>query len=475
MAQQLPAELLTEIFDNCSPPWHTEHRLNDDITAAMELERLSLGYLHRLAQVCVFWRATVLNTPQLWSTVVVDTSFWPDINLPTETLLAVLRNTLERGQSSGLLLQVGMGDHDDATHSVAELLCMHSHRWHHVYIWCGASHTLGLFSSAKGNLPWLHSLRVAGFLDSGLDIFETAPRLRRFLSSQDFDRISTLAIPWHQLEWVSYTGGRHNPYYAVRGLGLMKDIGDCHLFLEGGYELKSTAWETQIPVTSNLQRLTLVAEASIEESATVLGRIFDLLTLPALTLLYIQVSNTPALWNADRFITMAERSSFHAHLTKLEIRAIITPQEMVRCLAVLDAVKELTIADFVTPPGNILITDALLAALSCDDDEGSKAVILPRLEQLDITTRLEFRPQTYIDFIASRLRYLKIRSTRIPGEPLFKQYFVWVPSGGHRLDPITVLEDGLKEWIQTGELRYTQSCCSCKQCEVALGGTLTST
>nr|GAT52631.1 predicted protein [Mycena chlorophos] len=107
---------------------------------------------------------------------------------------------------------------------------------------------------------------------------------------------------------------------------------------------------------------------------------------------------------------------------------------MVRCLAVLDAVKELTIADFVTPPGNILITDSLLAALSCEDEEASKV----SLEQLDITTRLEFRPQTYIDLITSRLRYRKIRSTRIPGEPLFKQDFVWVPSGGHRLDP-TVL------------------------------------
>nr|GAT52632.1 predicted protein [Mycena chlorophos] len=298
MASQLPAELLAEIFDHCSPPWHTEHRLNDDITAPMELERLSLGYLRRLAHVCVFWRATVLNTPQLWSTVVVDTSFWSVINLSTDTLLALLRNTLERGRSSGLVLQVGLGESDDTTRSVAELLCKHSHRWQHVYLWCGAVHTLGFLSPAKGNLPLLHSLRVAGIIDSGLDIFKTAPKLRKFVS-QDFDRISPLAIPWHQLEWVSYTGGRHNTHYAVRSLGMMKDMRNCHFFLEGGYELKSTAWETQIPVTSNLQRLTLVAEASIDESATVFGRIFDLLTLPALTLLYIQVSNTPALWNAD--------------------------------------------------------------------------------------------------------------------------------------------------------------------------------
>lgn len=108
--------------------------------------------------------------------------------------------------------------------------------------------------------------------------------------------------------------------------------------------------------------------------------------------------STP-IWPTELFISLAHRSSFHAHLTALTIGAILTEEQLLRTVAVLPGLEELTIRDIEHRPA--LITDSLLQALT--DTQRTPPCPVPGLSYLDLTSSLAFTDEALRDSVASRI------------------------------------------------------------------------
>jgi hypothetical protein len=121
------------------------------------------------------------------------------------------------------------------------------------------------------------------------------------------------------------------------------------------------------------------------ENATVIGQMFDSLTLPLLENLSLTPcrDNPPPVWPPDAFLALADCSAFANHLTRLQIHAIATGDAVLRYLGVLSHLAELVIWD--TPGADAVITDTLLRGLIYTSDATG---ILPNLYFLGLTSHL---------------------------------------------------------------------------------------
>lgn len=118
-------------------------------------------------------------------------------------------------------------------------------------------------------------------------------------------------------------------------------------------------------VSSDVQSMTWKLAV---ENATVIGQMFDSLTLPLLENLSLTPcrDNPPPVWPPDAFLALADRSAFANHLTRLQIHAIATGDAVLRYLGVLSQLAELVIWD--TPGADVVMTDTLLQGLIYTSD-----------------------------------------------------------------------------------------------------------
>jgi hypothetical protein len=126
------------------------------------------------------------------------------------------------------------------------------------------------------------------------------------------------------------------------------------------------------------------------------------------------------MWHAEHFLKLAERSSFHSHLIRLEITVVMTDEALLGCLTVLPLLAELAISDGTPSREHILITDALLQGPQISDE----TALIPALEVLCLQSLLRFDDSVYLQLVVSRLKE--------DFDNPFETYLEWLP--GHQRD-----------------------------------------
>ncbi|KAJ7026859.1 hypothetical protein C8F04DRAFT_1295926 [Mycena alexandri] len=377
---RLPAELLVEIFDMCSP--FGDDGLSDTTTPIEEANRLAKTYLLQLSQVCSHWHILVMGTPMLWRILIADTTLWHLAPMSAKKLFELVTVSLDRGGSHPLCLQVAVEDQHEYGSRALDLLAQHAQRWRQVVVWSGFS----IFQSilpARGNLPLLEKLEMTQNGDwMDCDVFETAPRLTTFTTTGWVATANDLAQSLAHL--------RHD--FAPQAL--------CDLTL--------VAWDIRHPidlppVVSNLSSLGLTL-AFDDTQGNVLGPVLECLTMPFLNALSLtgMVQDPPPNWCQRSFTAFASRSGLHTTLTTLEInRTKISDEAVIASLSALPVLEQLFLADCVTEPPHIVITDHLLRLLTSPADPTPSLV--PRLNFLCLTSVLGFTDDVYWIFVNSRL------------------------------------------------------------------------
>ncbi|KAJ6513658.1 hypothetical protein C8R47DRAFT_616875 [Mycena vitilis] len=391
--RRLPPELLIEIFDICTVD--VDKSVWEDSTTGDEFDRVSKRKLLQLSQVCAHWRKIAMGTPQLWSTISCDTSLWHPFS--SDTLLSLLESSLSRSEGHPLKIQVAVLSGDPDQEAVLALLSRHAQRWLNVYVSTDLASSRYL-SSVQGNLHRLEKFHMVANWN-GVDILRDAPRL------SDFTVVGAVAdipeLPWTQIRTFAYFARTDVDLAALFLL-----LRDKQSIVDFTLDLDLSSVPVDIPwpsLSSDIQTLGLQLGVSHlpEHASQAIGLVFESLTLPMLRGLKLMPMPDwpPPVWHSEHFLELADRSSFHSHLTRLHIDAVITEQEVLRCVAVLPLLEELSLCDCRDSEHN-LITDSLLQGLS-GNAENTRP--LPRLAILCFTTRLRFTDTTFLDCVSSRL------------------------------------------------------------------------
>ncbi|KAJ7114723.1 hypothetical protein C8R44DRAFT_928598 [Mycena epipterygia] len=301
-----------------------------------------------------------MGTASLWGTIELDSVLWATPR-DADKMMSLLEAALTRGCNCPLSVSVIVGDAGPHVPALA-LLAAHSERWKTAKCSTGLSH--------------LETLKLWG-VPSHLNIFETAPRLRRLEFGGTPANFMALAqLPLRQLHDVGWV--------EMWGLGTLK-----------------TAIEN--------------------------------LTLPSLETFELNAQEYPRLplpWPHAEFLGLSARSSFHTHLLCLSIpHSVVTVEQLLECLANLPALEELEISDhqLIANGGadQRLITDALLTHLT----RTPHFCVVSRLSSFKFQSLLHFDDTVYLAFLLSRVGEATLNDGG-DGD-VFESEILWSP-GHHR-------------------------------------------
>ncbi|KAJ7189061.1 hypothetical protein C8R46DRAFT_1341664 [Mycena filopes] len=391
--RRLPTELLAEIFDLCVPLG--QEVVSDTTTPTDEVERLAKKYLLQLAQVCSHWHSVAMGTPDLWSSIVIDTGVWSSSSLSSQTLLKLVASSLQRGAECPLTLRVAVDHGDPNEASVLKLISEHSHRWRRAHMWID-SRSFQFLARAKGNLGRLRSLKLMspgpGSRNdaSTNDIFQVAPRLSAITLCDWHDEVPIL--PWRQLLHLTFgTGGLGEilPFLSTVGT----------LFITR-HTVRNLSRPLRGRVCSELQTLIVRLVEEFPLATSILGPLFQSLTLPRLDAFKLFRKGVFPRWDQGPFLEFASRSSLQNTLTVFRIDVVIEDHELLQCLSVLPLLDELYIADSDYHSHPALLTDNLLQTLTRRPDE---TCLVPSLFFFQLTSRFTFRDDVFWAFITSRV------------------------------------------------------------------------
>ncbi|KAF7363196.1 hypothetical protein MVEN_00672200 [Mycena venus] len=405
--RRIPTELLAEIFEMCSAAVLIQ--LSGGTTPHEEPASLSMRHLLQLSQVSSLWHSIVINTPKLWSTILVDTCSWDECTVPPEVLLSLLQSSLNRGGNHPLTIEViSIPPHEEL---VLELLSRHASRWRDVFFAGADIESAKYLTAAKGNLGQLQTLDLSVNWP-GVDILQVAPQLTDVTFRGEVAGVPNL--PWAQIRRFVYVG--EDWASQANCLSLLMRATNVET---ASFAMDLTAVSVEDPwqsVSSNLKSVILeLADNPIHAKETVC-RVLDTLTFPSLQSFSFwarTATGVAPVLPSQHFMTFADRSSFHIHLTRLQICAIITDKELLRCLSVLPQLRDLTVSDCTSPEEHTVITDALLQGLMDDT-----SLLVPRLNFLHLTSLLGFADSIYVDLLL----------TRAHGIAYFKAELWWLPA-----------------------------------------------
>ncbi|KAK7006352.1 hypothetical protein R3P38DRAFT_3037957 [Favolaschia claudopus] len=390
---RLPNELLELIFGWCFPS--QAYKISSTVTPEKEVERLSRFYLLELSRVCSRWSHIAMQTPQLWSDIVVDTRLWDRCPVPVGTLLDFLESSLDRGREHPLSLEVcTVSQHHS---SVFNLISRHAPRWKAASIW--GTDEDNVLRACIGNFGRLEKLTLAGSWKD-VETFQTAPRLRELIFSGSANQLPK--IPWTQIQRCGYLDYSSNSSLASR-LSLLSLLTNAANVKFALYLQTSTIDEAlDLNITTHIRHIQLELSTTTRTRATAC-QFLDNLTFPSLLsfCLHPPLHTRPPVWSSPHFLRLATRSGFAQHLIRLVVHVLATETELLRCLEALPNLKWLSIMDCTSPGASAtVITDLLLQGLL--SVPGSPSVITPQLHSLTLNSVLDFTDSLYVDLVASR-------------------------------------------------------------------------
>ncbi|KAJ6480715.1 hypothetical protein C8R47DRAFT_1050042 [Mycena vitilis] len=222
--RRFPPEILGEIFSYLVPSHFSQ----------MELEPVVIDHAPwSMTRVCRYWSAVALETPALWSTVLLTLK-----NLGEQGAVSLIKLWLRRSRDMPLNITViCQGDPKRQSHAALEAAMSASNRWEEVYISI-IPPLLYQLHSIRGRLSALKTLDISVDLgeahlaideDEALwSILADAPQLTSLIT-HCWDLVGFLRPPftvaWHQLTRLSTTFSSNTE--ALATLRELSDIVEC--------------------------------------------------------------------------------------------------------------------------------------------------------------------------------------------------------------------------------------------------------
>ncbi|KAJ6516622.1 hypothetical protein C8R47DRAFT_1205853 [Mycena vitilis] len=425
--RRVPAELLVEIFDVLV----NYERISMITEETKEMDRLGKKTSVPDLSGASLWHS-VAATPRLWSSIVVETSAWPNSTIASQPLFALLTSTLERGGDHPLSIELSVDHNHAMTGTILELISQHSCRWKNAEFWMHPSSFESL-AGVRGNLPLLEDFAFLdisendGALAYVHDIFETAPRLTA-VSLMCLNSVHPM-VSWEQLTSFFCCNGPNNrlPLDIIPVLSR----GRCDLLLTGPAIAAPFAFQ---PVESGISALLVqfTDDWGPAHTEALLSALLECLTLPCLTrlrLLFSRNSNAPTpSWTHSPFMKFISRSSLGFKLTSFEVHAVIKEEQLLECLAVLPMLQELHLSDVPDQQysqrngwsfrAEQIISDSLLRQLAWRPNHASN--LMPKLRLLHLRTLMRFCDDALEDCITSRV------DTCRPDKSTFRTKISWM-------------------------------------------------
>ncbi|KAJ7147742.1 hypothetical protein C8R43DRAFT_1010551 [Mycena crocata] len=389
--RRLLPEILVQIFELC-------RRVDWDVDKHGEgypARRLAQPNLLRVAQVCSRWHNIGTGTSTLWNTIEVGHWIRSTIALPL---------VLERSGKAPLNVAIYYYRNE-----ILKLIAQHSKRWITAkFVFPLADIDLQVFSEARAKLPVLETLNLQAFWaisKEAVDFFAIAPTLRNLtLTGSLISRVAT--PPLDQLHFLGYVRVRPEVIHiCISRMAELSRGAEFRLELSLRFVNKDIYLDIP-PTSSDIGRLSMdVAEwIQPEICAKFLGDIFASLTLPYLRDLSFEVGDWRCVlpWPHEEFLAASSRSSFHSHLSTLELYyTFITEEELLEVLHSLPSLKRLAISDqIVDREEKLLVTNNLMRNLTREADT---PCLVPELVAFNCYSLLDFDHNLYLDFLVSRL------------------------------------------------------------------------
>lgn len=144
---RLPPELLNHVFSF------------DDCTA----DTFPTPFAWTVAHVCGYWRRVALNTPRLWSTIVLDLSSFHVFRHRLNSRLQLLDTYLVLSKSAPLDFVIALPSPRldmGVCNSVLKRLCFHARRWRRAFFFTPTDVLMPWIHLIQGNTPNLQSLGI---------------------------------------------------------------------------------------------------------------------------------------------------------------------------------------------------------------------------------------------------------------------------------------------------------------------------
>ena len=335
----LPPELLVNIFHLAYPVVYTDAKEG----------------IWQLGRICSYWRSVLLSSPSLWSTMDLE---WTSAVPVTEKILSLsenlpLRITLYSFDVDSLSHD---GGDDEERSELFYTILEASHRWYTISL--NISHSQHpLLNQLKGRIPMLTEVICGNGIPLGW--LEGAPSLRKLLTG-DISDCESLALPWSQLRELDCRPLTiHQEYQILRRCVNLET-----------YRLVSRMPTGPVPSNlcmSKLRTLTIFAASHI---------IFmDILTVPSLDGVTIKSIFPLTEHFLSSFSNLLSRS--HCFPTKLKINS----DSVEMPLFSLFSLQNLTTLHV---SNRFKYNLHLISTLTLHPETEDSAILLPRLEHLDL-------------------------------------------------------------------------------------------
>jgi len=438
-ARRLLPDILREIFYHCLP---------DDRNPTLSAKEAPM----LLTRICSIWRAIALSSPPIWARIHIALPGNPSLSFGVLSYTAITKRHLDFSKVMKLRCQVVKDwltrsgtcplsislshpihfgeavedsvDFDHEAHDVTEPLFRQissfSSRWKHVELSMPVSVYKKLESHISGDaLPLLNSLR--GDIERDPISVDPPPFSLRFLEAPNLQKLSlnfpqlSYNTPRFLLIWSRLTDLRIQTaiidfdFYDI--ISLCRNLVTCQVdnleapWLDLAHEQIRPQMEVIIP---NLQMM------KIHESNGV-SHVVQAINAPRLRSLNYRClpryRNHPVLHpasvpRADGLLTLVERGTSTLRKLTLEPQ-YIRPDDIVMCLRLADKVSHLVLTGSSFPFG--IEDDALgndsfdLHLLTVHNNPGSREILLPQLEVLEVDDIRQFSDEEILHLLTSRL------------------------------------------------------------------------
>ncbi|KAF8887812.1 hypothetical protein BD779DRAFT_1672629 [Infundibulicybe gibba] len=228
-AQDLPADILREIFIRCLP-----RAAYLPILAIKDEPRITLSH------VCSSWRVIALSTPEMWTEITIDSSRVSD-NFQIQDRYMALEAWLSR--SSPRLFTFKLMDKFGLTQPVlSNLIFPNLHRCRHLSLTLSRKQSLELLTLPSACFSQMETIKITDYGSTAEDVakntvhtFQNSPKLShasfRFYSLNNSMNIRDLNLPWRQLTSLSITRPRISAASCLDIFQQCTLLVDCNLHL----------------------------------------------------------------------------------------------------------------------------------------------------------------------------------------------------------------------------------------------------
>ena len=326
----------------------------------------------QLGRVCSYWRSVLRSSPSLWSTIDLE---WKSVVPVAEEILSLSGNSPLR-----ITLSPFFDDNEEKSVLFGTILAA-SHRWYAIAlnILYFQHSLLNQLNQLKGRIPMLTAVICGNGIPLGW--LEGAPSLRKLFTG-DIESMALPTLPWSQLRELDCGYLTMDQEYQI--------LRQC-VNLET-YTLVSRELTGPVPsdlCMSKLRTLVFIYSGSRTTFP-------NILTVPSLDEVTIHCFNPLTEHSLLSFSNLLSRS--HCFPTKLKIDTALKGSGVLRILSLV-SLQNLTTLHVSCPD-----TLQLISTLTLHTETEDSAILLPRLEHLDLRPyRVDLDDLTpVIDMVRSR-------------------------------------------------------------------------